>query len=72
MLKPTICRGWVVQSERRGEEGVEVVEAEYDMVFCATGRRVPLQGFERRSLEAKVRLQEKEKKKKRKKRKKGN
>ena len=63
VLKPTSCRGWLVQSERRGEEGeegVEVVEAEYDMVFCATGRKVPLQGFERKSLEAKVRLEENE------------
>ena len=29
-------------------------ESEYDMVMCATGRKVPLEGFERRSLEAQV------------------
>ena len=29
-------------------------ENEYDIVMCATGRKVPLEGFERRSLEAQV------------------
>ena len=30
-------------------------EKEYDIVVCATGRKVPLEGFERRSMEAQVR-----------------
>ena len=29
-------------------------EKEYDIVVCATGRKVPLEGFERRSMEAQV------------------
>ena len=29
-------------------------EQEYDIVVCATGRKVPLEGFERRSMEAQV------------------
>ena len=68
VLRPTTERGWVVASERvEGVEKIRVscsliapyppcqVEEEYDIVLCATGRRVPLEGFERRSLEAKVR-----------------
>ena len=71
ILRPTRDRGWVVVSQRMVEGGLVQVkrlkitfpndlsiqeENEYDIVLCATGRKVPLEGFERRSLEAQVRM----------------
>ena len=48
-MESTESKGWVGISER-AEKGEKVkVEAEYDMVFCATGRKVPVEGFERSS-----------------------
>ena len=53
--KPKSDKGWTVISEVRGDEGTFYEhEEEYDIVICATGRKVPIQGFERKCLEAKM------------------
>jgi len=54
ILRPTRDRGWVVVSQKMMEGGLVQEENEYDIVMCATGRKVPLEGFERRSLEAQM------------------
>ena len=70
ILRPTKDRGWLVVSQKMVEGALIQVkplritfhpndlstqeESEYDIVMCATGRKVPLEGFERRSLEAQV------------------
>jgi len=48
ILEPTESNGWMVVSERMEEGRLVRVENEYDMVLCATGKKVPLEGFERR------------------------
>ena len=48
-------QGWLVVTEVRDEAGVVTRhEAEYDVVISATGRKVPVKGFQRKSLEAKM------------------
>ena len=54
VVEPKGERGWVVVSERMEEGGPVLVEEEYDMVLCATGRKVPLEGFDRRNPETKM------------------
>ena len=47
--------GWLVVSEVREEDGeVSRRQNEYDVVISATGRKVPVKGFHRKSLEAKM------------------
>jgi len=53
--EPTNDKRWTVVSEIRCEDGsVFEHEEEYDIVICASGRKVPVPGFERKSLEAKM------------------
>ena len=47
--------GWLVVSEVREEDGeVSRHQNEYDIIISATGRKVPVKGFHRKSLEAKM------------------
>ena len=47
--------GWQVVTEVRDEDGgVTSREAEYDVVISATGRKVPVKGFHRKSLDGKM------------------
>ena len=47
--------GWLVVSEMREEDGgVTRHQEEYDVVISATGRKIPVKGFNRKSLEAKM------------------
>ena len=52
---PTAGKGWSVVTEVKCQDGAvfQCVE-EYDVVICATGRKVPIKGFERKSLDAKM------------------
>ena len=55
IIKPKSEKGWTVISEIMGNDGtVYEHEEEYDIVICAAGRKVPIQGFERKCLEAKM------------------
>ena len=48
------CRGWAYLRKLQYNIMFFQKEKEYDIVVCATGRKVPLEGFERRSMEAQV------------------
>eukprot|EP00092_Neocalanus_flemingeri_P020892 GFUD01022634.1.p1 GENE.GFUD01022634.1~~GFUD01022634.1.p1 ORF type:complete len:787 (+),score=168.87 GFUD01022634.1:426-2786(+) len=53
--KPKNEKRWTVISEVMHENGsIHEQEDEYDIVICASGRKVPIPGFERKSLEAKM------------------
>ena len=53
--KPKNDKRWTVISEIKCEDGsIFEHEEEYDIVICAAGRKVPIPGFERKSLEAKM------------------
>jgi len=55
VVKPSNGRRWSVRTEVVGEDGIAYEhEEEYDIVICASGRNVPIQGFEKKSLEAKL------------------
>ena len=55
ILKPKNGKRWTVVSEIRCEDGsVFEHEEEYDIVICASGKKVPIPGFDRKSLEAKM------------------
>ena len=52
---PAGDQGWLVVTEVRDEDGVvSRREAEYDVVISATGRKIPVKGFHRKSLDAKL------------------
>ena len=52
---PCHGKGWSVVTEVRCPDGAvfQCLE-EYDIVICATGRKVPIKGFDRKSLDAKM------------------
>ena len=55
LKEPSEKHRWISVSERKDENG-KILEnkEEFDMIVCAAGRNVPLQGFERKSLDAKL------------------
>ena len=56
LIRPSEAGGqWRVVTEVMCEDGSTYeCHQHYDMVICATGRKVPIQGFERKSLDAKM------------------
>ena len=53
--EPKKNKRWTVVSEITCEDGSKFEhEEEYDIVICATGKNVPVPGFDRKSLEAKM------------------
>ena len=52
LLPPSEGRGWVAVTEVRGSETVR--QEEYDVIVSATGRKVPVRGFPRKSLDGKM------------------
>ena len=55
VVPPSEGRGWLAVTEVRGQDGVTVTRREeYDVIVSATGRRVPVWGFPRKSLDGKM------------------
>ena len=52
---PKNDKEWTVITCLQGEDGIYYdYEEEYDIVICASGRKVPIDGFQRKCLEAKM------------------
>lgn len=54
LKEPTEENGWVVIIEKMEEGRTVEVEEEYDIIICASGRKVPLDGFDRNQPETKM------------------
>jgi len=53
--RPQGERGWVIVSEEKTVDGeVKLHEEEYDILVCASGRKVDVPGFQRTALDAKM------------------
>ena len=53
--EPSDKRKWTSVSEVKDDKGKVIEnEEEFDIIVCAAGRNVPLEGFERKSLDAKL------------------